>query len=237
MGRIAVFISLIWLFCLPHGCKAQIPYVLGIDSIAALPDTIIDGEEYIFYVEMTNASPLAFQGDSGSVKLMFLYNGIDTIEADFTVLLSPFVGAAGNATLLEVHHRFSSGGGTSLSIGINVVVVWPRLNDGIIPLQEVAQPPYSRNLFLLEPNGISEGQTVGGLTVFPNPSTGFFELNVDGRKRIEQVSLLDFSGRILQSWDSHSSGKYAVESEREGNYLVQVRFEDGQKDHQILILR
>jgi hypothetical protein len=237
MKRIAVFMSLIGLFYLPDVCTAQIPYELGIDSIAALPDTIIDGEEYTFFVEMTNASPLAFQGDSGSVKLMFLYNGTDTVEADFTILQSPFVGSAGNATLLEVHHRFSSGGGSSLSIGINVVVVWPRINDGIDPPQDVVQPPYSRNIFILEPNSIAERVSFGGFTAFPNPTTGMFNLNIEDQKRVEQVNLLDLSGRILQSWKSISSGTYEVESGLNGNYLLEVRFEDGQQGHQLLILR
>jgi hypothetical protein len=237
MKRIAVFISLIGLFCLPDVCKAQIPYELGIDSIAALPDTIIDGEEYTFYVEMTNASPLAFQGDSGSVKLMFLYNGTDTVEADSTILQSPFVGSAGNATLLEVRHRFSTGGGSTLSIGINVVVVWPRINDGINPPQEAVQPLYSRNIFILEPNGIGERKSLGGFSAFPNPTTGIFNLNVEDQKRVEQVNLLDLSGRIIHSWNSRSSGMYEVETGLKGNYVLEVRFEDGQQGHQMLILR
>ena len=237
MGRITVFFGLLGLLWLPQESKAQIPYVLGIDSIAALPDTIIDGQEYTFFVEMTNASPLAFQGDSGSIKLMFLYNGTDTVEADSTILQSPFVGSAGNATLLEVHHRFSSGGGSSLSIGINVVVVWPRINDGIDPPQEVEQPPYSRNVFILEPNSILERRSYGGFTAFPNPTTGMFNLNVEDQKRVEQVNLLDLSGRILQSWNSQSSRTYEVESRLNGNYLLEVHFEDGQQGHQLLILR
>jgi hypothetical protein len=237
MGRIAVFFGLLVLLCLPQVSKAQIPYVLGIDSIAALPDTIIDGEEYTFFVEMTNASPLAFQGDSGSVNLMLQFNGSDSIAADSTKLLSPFVGSAGNATLLEVRHRFSSGGGSGLSIGINVVVVWPRINDGINPPQEILQPPYSRNIFLLEPNGIEERRSLGGFTAFPNPSAGLFELKVENQKRVEQVNLLDLSGRILQSWNSRSSVMYEVERGLKGNYLLEVRFEDGQKGHQLLILR
>lgn len=237
MGRFAVFFGLIGLLCLPQETKAQIPYVLGIDSIAALPDTIIDGEEYTFFVEMTNASPLAFQGDSGSVKLMLLYNGTDTIEADSTILQSPFVGSAGNASLLEVHHRFSSGGGTTLSIGINVVVVWPRINDGIDPLQEIVQPPYSRNIFILEPNSIPERRSLDGFSAFPNPSAGIFNLNIEDQKRVEQVNLLDLSGRVLQSWNGQQTSKYEIEGGLNGNYLLEVRFEDGQQGHQLLILR
>lgn len=232
-----MFIGLGWLFCLPKMCNAQIPYVLGIDSIAALPDTIIDGVEYTFFVEMTNESPLAFQGDSGSVNLMIAANGTDTVTADSTALLSPFVGSAGSATLLEVQHRFSTGGGSGLSIGINVVVVWPRLNDGINPPQEVVEPPYTRTIFILEPNSVPERKSVSGFSVFPNPSAGLFDLKIEGQKHVDQIDLLDLSGRIVQSWNSQNSGTYEVQASLKGNYLLNVLFEDGQQGHQMLILR
>lgn len=236
MGRSIVFLALLaWSF-LPEKANAQIPYVLGIDSIAGLPDTLIDGEEYTFYVEMTNGSPLAFQGDSGSVKLMFEYNGTDTVEADSTVLQSMLVAPAGN-TLLQVQHRFSSGGGSSLGIGINVVVVWPRINDGINPPQEVEQPPYTRNIVLIEPNSIHEGKAKSSFNLFPNPSTGTFALSIHKDRKVQEVRLIDLSGRMLKTWTSNFTSRMNLDSPLTGNYIVEVRFEDGSVDRELLVLR
>ncbi len=237
MGRIILLISLLGLFFLPKIGRTQVPYVLGIDSIAGLPDTIINGQEYTFYVEMTNASPLVFQGDSEAVKLVFLYNGTDTIEADNTTLMSPFVAGAGTASLLEVRHAFTTDGGTSLGIGINVVVVWPRLNDGIDPPQEMAQPPYSRNLFLIEPNSVTEYRSSSSFSTFPNPSFGQFQVSVSGQQKIDLIRLLDLSGRVMQYWQSDDINTLKVNTELNGNFLLEVRFKDGSTGHQLLILR
>ena len=236
MGRSVVFLGFIAMFCLPGRVVAQIPYVLGIDSIAGLPDTLIDGEEYTFYVEMTNASPLAFQGDSNAVKLMLEYNGVDVVEADSTTMQSALVAPAGN-TLLQVSHRFSSGGGSTLGIGINVVVVWPRINDGIDPPQEIEEPPYSRTIWLLEPNSILESKAKSSFKLFPNPSTGTFALTVQKDRRVQEVRLIDLSGRMLKTWTSDFTSIMNLESALTGNFIIEVRFEDGSVGRELLVLR
>ena len=235
MGRSVVFLGLLAMFFLPEKVVAQIPYVLGIDSIAGLPDTLIDGEEYTFYVEMTNSSPLAFQGDSGSVKLMLEYNGADVVEADSTTLQSALVAPAGNS-LLQVRHRFSTGGGSTLSIGINVVVVWPRINDGIDPPQEIDNPD-TMNIVLIEPNSIHEGKAKNSFKLFPNPSTGTFALSVEKDKKVQEVRLIDLSGRMLKTWTSDFTSRVNLESALTGNYIVEVCFKDGSVDRELLVLR
>ena len=235
MGRSVVLLALFALLFTSEKVGAQIPYVLGIDSIAGLPDTLIDGEEYTFYVEMTNSSPLAFQGDSGSVKLMLEYNGSDVVEADSTILQSALVAPAGNS-LLEVHHRFSSGGGSTLSIGINVVVVWPRINDGIYPPQEIDEPD-TMGIVLIEPNSIRDHRNLEGFKVYPNPTTGLFDIAVNGQRPIQSVQLIDLSGRVQLSWGSGIQSSFEVNSRYKGNYVLKVLFEDGTQGHQLIILR
>jgi hypothetical protein len=229
MKRILIIIGFIGAVLSGNTTKAQ-TYQIGIDSLFGLPDTIVDGEEYTFFVVIGNYTPLAYQGD---INVGFTYNGGDSLLADSTSFAAlPFLANDGslNAT---VKHRFETGGPSTLSIGINVVVVWPRLGSGNEPPQEILQP-YEQTLFIVEPNSV-RAPDPNHFSVYPNPSAGIFELNAKAERRIEQVRLIGLSGRILQTWNSIGSS-YAVNDGLKGNFILEVMYEDGQFGRQLFVL-
>lgn len=216
------------IFCSQQAVAQQ--YQIGIDSLFGLPDTIVDGEEYTFFVVIRNYTPLAYQGD---INVGFTYNGGDSLLADSTSFAAlPFLTNDGtlNAT---VKHTFNTGGPSTLSIGINVVVVWPRLGTGNVPPQEIINQ-FEQTLFIVEPNSI-RAPDPNEFRVYPNPSAGMFELNAKMEKRIEQVRLIGLSGRILQTWYSNGSS-YEVNDGLKGNFILEVLYEDGQFGRQFFVL-
>lgn len=205
-------------------------YQIGIDSLFGLPDTIVDGQEYTFFAVIRNHTPLAYQGD---INIGFTYNGGDSLLADSTSFAAlPFLVNDGTLNV-TVKHTFNTGGPSTLSIGINVVVVWPRLGTGNVPPQEIVNQ-YEQTLFIVEPNSIRKPDP-DQFRVYPNPSAGVFELNGNYEKRIEQVRLIGLSGRTLQTWNSTGSS-YEVQDGLKGNFILEVMYEDGQFGRQLFVL-
>lgn len=205
-------------------------YQIGIDSLFGLPDTIVSGEEYTFFGVIRNYTPLAYQGD---VNIGFTYNGGDSLLADSTAVAGAALVGSNGTTNVTVKHTFNAGGPSTLSIGINVVVVWPRLGTGNVPPQEIVNQ-YEQTLFIVEPNSI-RAPNPNEFRVYPNPSAGMFELNAKIEKRIEQVRLIGLSGRILQTWYSNGSS-YEVNDGLKGNFILEVMYEDGQFGRQLFVL-
>ncbi len=175
--------------------KAQQTYFLNVDSIIGIPDTIYDGSTVTFSMVFSNVSNLGFQG---SVDTWIQVQGTaDSIQADSTTWDNAFIQAQ-SQTMVSVTHLFTSDG-NNLSIGDNVVVVWPRISSGpVFPPQEVINKG-TASFFLAEPLGInpvndSKKET---LRLFPNPSSSLIELRLPTNETLQSVQITDVTGRIV----------------------------------------
>jgi len=175
--------------------KAQQTYFLNVDSIIGIPDTIYDGSTVTFSMVFSNVSNLGFQG---AVDTWIQVQGTaDSIQADSTTWDNAFVQAQ-SQTMVSVTHLFTSDGNT-LSIGDNVVVVWPRISSGpVFPPQEVINKGMA-SFYLAEP--LSVNSTIGSkketLRLFPNPSISLIELRLPTNETLQSVQITDVTGRIV----------------------------------------
>lgn len=204
---------------LQTGVKAQVAYELVIDTIVGLPDTVVDGQNVTFWLTVSTSTPLFYQGNI-YVELEYAgsMHAVDTSSAS-----AMFLGLNSPSTI-QATHRFSTD--DNLSIGDNVVVVWPRIGDGITPPQSVPDP-YSKTITLIEPMGVLDhgaSKQRHGL-VYPNPSSRAFTIKLSAIEQLNSVRLQDMQGRVV--WNATSGLNHDVSVLPKGIYLVQVSMADG----------
>lgn len=209
-----IFISLLSL----NQTQAQVTYEIQIDSLVGLPDTITDGETVTFYMQISLNSPLIYQGN---IFLELEYGG-NFYQLD-TTYSQNFINP-NFPSQLQATHLFSTN--DDLSIGDNVVVVWPRIGDGTTPLQTVANP-YTTTITLREPNGIGETgpRRIVKSFIRPNPAITNIEFRVSPEVRIYRSILYDLTGKILA--ESGREKQLDVSRLPAGIYFVDVLTEEG----------
>lgn len=196
---------------------AQTPYILQIDSIVGLPDTVVDGQEVTFFVTVSMNSPLFYQGD---VFVELEYGG-SFHAVDSSMSVNSFLGP--NApNIVQAMHRLSTD--DDLNIGDNVVVVWPRIGDGTSPPQEVLNP-YETVITLIEPSGIDETPGKRRPLFHPNPAGNTIHLATDLVSSSFQISIFDMQGRSVVS--TVRSANLDVSEIPIGVYLIQIENRDG----------
>lgn len=209
-----IFTSLLSL----NQARSQVTYEIQIDSLVGLPDTITDGETVTFYMQISLNSPLIYQGN---IYLELEYGG-NFYQVDTTIsqnFLNPNF-----PSQLQATHYFSTN--DDLSIGDNVVVVWPRIGDGITPLQTVANP-YETTITLREPNGIGENgpQRIVEPFIRPNPAVANIEFGLKPDVQISRSVLYDLTGKILAQTGREK--QLDISRLPAGIYFVDVLTEEG----------
>lgn len=220
MKSILKFVAVLLAGCfMTSQSQAQNVYEMEVDSIAGLPATIVDGDTATFYLIVSMNSALFYQGN---VFVELEYNG-SFYEVDMTEAVNGFLGPNSPNTI-QVQHRFSTE--DDLGIGDNVVVVWPRIGDGVVPEQEVVNP-YTTTVTLVEPNGILDkpnGRTVQSF-ISPNPAITGIQYNLEKTIQIQQSVLYDLTGKELLRASATST--MDVSGLPNGIYFVDVITEDG----------
>ena len=212
------FLLLLVAFTCQNKLKAQ-TFELEIDSLVGIPDTVFNGEDVSFYMLVSMNSPLFYQGN---IFVELEYGG-DFYEVDSTTVASQALSPNG-PNYIQVHHRFSTD--NDLNIGDNVVVVWPRIGDGVSPSQTVVNP-YTTVVTLTEPNGIqnvSSDRTFQSV-VYPNPAQNSVRIRLDDKVQIESVIVYDLSGKVLIR--ESQSKRLDVSRLSTGLYLVDVVTQQG----------
>jgi hypothetical protein len=195
-------------------------YQLQIDSIVGIPDTVYDGQEINFFMIISMTSPLFYQGD---IFVELEYNGafypVDSaIVANATSSLSP------NApNTIQVMHRLSTD--DDLNIGDNVVVVWPRIGDGVNPTQ-VVNNPETVIITLVEPNGVDENvRPTQRKMVYPNPAQTTIHFIDEFLLETNEITIHDAFGRIVKK--TSSTSKIDVSDLPHGLYFVRAEMRNG----------
>lgn len=207
-------------FLATDSARAQ-TYELQIDSLVGIPNEIVDGDTITFYMIVSMNSPLFYQGD---IFVELQYGGT-FYEVDQTdVAAGPFL-SPNTPNTIQVTHRVSTD--DDLSIGDNVVVVWPRIGDGINnPPQEVVNPQ-SVTLTIVEPNNIQEGpRRIRKSFVSPNPAATEIKYQLAQSEKILQSVIYDVSGRQI----TYGAGisRIDISALHSGIYFIDVITEDGQ---------
>ncbi len=197
--------------------SAQTPYILQIDSIVGLPDTIVDGDEITFFMTVSMTSPLFYQGD---VFVELEYGG-SLHAVDTSMAVNNFLGPNVPNTV-QASHRLSTD--DDLNIGDNVVVVWPRIGDGTSPPQEVSNP-YETIITIIEPSGIDENTPKRTPMFHPNPANNTIQLASYLIGSSITISVFDMQGRSVIS--NVNSDRMDVSQIPVGVYLIQIDGNDG----------
>lgn len=217
-------------FCLSLGLTTSTSngqtYVLEVDSVVALPDTVVDGTTVTFYMMVSQTgTPLFYQGN---IYVEFEYGG-NFYEADSTTS-SGFISAS-TPNQLQVTHRFSTD--DNLSIGDNVVVVWPRIGDGSDPPQMAV--PYHTIITLIEPNGVHEVEKESNPFIYPNPTSEFIYLEDRMKDHVISLRINDQLGRTVLK--SSKTNQLDVSQLTNGMYFLTVELLDGSLRSQRLVVR
>lgn len=194
-------------------------YQLHIDSLVGIPQTVVDGDSISFYMIVSMNTPLFYQGD---LFVEFEYGG-NFYRADSTIWQNTFLGPNSPNTV-QVHHRISTE--NDLSIGDNVVVVWPRIGDGVNPPQEVDNPE-TVTIHIVEPNSVEENSSrrIQRSFISPNPAISSINFSLDADIKVQRSILYDLTGKIL----SEVRGEKQLDVSRlpAGIYFVDVLTEKG----------
>jgi hypothetical protein len=215
---VRIFLAAVLCFCALNEVKAQ-TYELQIDSIVGLPDTIADGDTASFFIQISMNSPLFYQGE---VYLELEYGG-SFYRVDTTIsqsFLSP-----NTPNTVQALHRFSTE--DDLGIGDNVVVVWPRIGDGINNPPQNVLNPYTTVVTLVEPNGINEqsGARTFRSFLLPNPASTGIEIRLAENEKIAYSRLYDLTGQLLS--EGGNERRFDISHLPLGLYFVDVLTEDG----------
>lgn len=199
--------------------KAQ-SYELEIDSLIGIPDQVVNGDTVSFYMIVSLNSPLFYSGD---VFVEIEYGG-NFYEIDEITLTNPNgVLSPSSPNYIQAQHRFSTD--DDLSIGDNVVVVWPRIGDGITPPQTVVNP-YTTIVTLVEPNSIQDVPSREFKSVlYPNPAKNIVRIKLENSERLLNASVYDLSGKLMTQINNLQ--QFDVSGFAPGLYFVDVVLENG----------
>jgi len=169
---------------------------------------------------ISTTTPLFYQGNFYA-ELEYAGN---FFAADTSIVPpSAFLGPNSPVTI-QATHRFSTE--DNLSIGDNVVVVWPRLGNDSVPNQEVTNP-YTTTITLIEPNGIKEEKNgrIRRSFLFPNPAEQRVSFNLNIAQQVRNTVVYDIAGReILRTLNTNDLD---ISGFRNGIYVVEVQTKNG----------
>lgn len=200
--------------------RAQVVYELSLDSVVGFPDTVQVGGQLQFGYMVSNLGPLAYQGN---VELVMsnAQLGDTVVLAQVSgngLVFSPGFPATGSVNALVVQ-------GDGLSIGGNVVVVWPRLEPG------PSTPPFevygamTRNIEVLPPNSVGESSRPD-VRIALQMVSGMATVIVHDKVPVQSISLYDMSGReVFRSNDGRD--QFEFRSPVSGIYVLNLRLRDG----------
>lgn len=198
----------------------QVVYYIGLDSATVLPDTVQIGGQLQFTTTVYNYGPLIFQG-TVRIEMSNAQLG-DTV----TLATLPETGASvfspNQPLLTSVNYSVTPN--NALGIGGNVVVVWPRLDNG------PATPPFevvgsiTKNIFVLPPNSVPEHENT--LKFHINSTAGINTLVVAEPEKVAKVSLIDLMGRTCFEQLAKQS-RIELPNLNTGIYLLQIAQVDG----------
>ena len=222
MNRFLMMLVFTWAISLGvRSAHAQTFYEIQIDSIIAFPETVQDGETVSFYITVSvQNTPLWYQGN---VYLELEYAGnfylVDSVVMPQSIVLSPSYPYPIHAT-----HRFSSD--DDLMIGDNVVVVWPRIGNGVEPEQTVLNP-YETIVTLVEPNGIGaeDSKRIQRSFITPNPAITSIAISLKPDIKIERSIVYDLTGKVLA--EGEQERQMDISYLPAGIYFVDVLTERG----------
>ena len=193
-------------------------YELNIDSIVGIPDTIQNGQEVTFYMVVSMNSPLFYQGD---IFIELEYGG-QLYEVDTSMNANGFL-SPNSPNTIQATHIFTTD--NDLNIGDNVVVVWPRIGDGVDPPQ-VVNNPETVIITLVEPNGIDENiRPTQRKMVYPNPAQTTIHFRDEFLLETNEVTIHDAFGRIVKK--TSSASKIDISDLPRGLYFIRAEMGSG----------
>ena len=211
-----ILLSVLVVYLFTQQVRAQ-TYELQIDSIVGIPDTISNGGQVTFYMMLSANSPLFYQGEF----FIELEYGGQFYQADSTMAANTFIGTNAPNTL-QVTHVFTTD--NDLSIGDNVVVVWPRIGNGINPPQEVLNPK-TVVITLVEPNGVRELMKERKRIFYPNPASSTLHLMDELKNEIKQISIYEALGKHVET--SRGITPIDVSNLPTGMYFIHAETQSG----------
>ena len=204
-------------FLVSYQAQSQ-SYQLQIDSLVGIPDTVFNGQEITFYMVVSMNSPLFYQGE---IFVELEYNG-GFYPVDTTIVANASLSPNAPNTI-QAMHRLSTD--DDLNIGDNVVVVWPRIGDGVSPPQEVVNPE-TVIITLIEPTSIDENNLPSQRRiVYPNPAQTTIHFMDEFLLETNEITIHDAFGRIVKK--TSATSQIDVSDLPRGLYFVRAEMRSG----------
>ena len=198
----------------------QVVYYIGLDTAAVLPDTVQIGGQLQFSASVYNYGPLNFQGN--------VHIEMSNAQLGDTVTLATLTQSGGTVFSpnqpLQAIVNYTVTPNNALGIGGNVVVVWPRLDNG------PATPPFevvgsiTKNIFVLPPNSVHERENM--LKFHIHSIAGISTLMVGQPEKLAKVAVIDQMGRTCFEQRS-SNDRIELPTLATGVYLLNLTQTDG----------
>lgn len=176
-------------------------------SVINFPDTAHVNQTYSFQFIVTNV-------DSGS------FNGAVTIKFKVDTFQNTFgVNQTGNLVPFDTFSvavdNFTFDPNAQFRTGDNVVVVWPSVNNA------VAGDSLFLNVFIPDPNSITENELGSNVLIFPNPAKNVLTVGFNSPENaVEQVRIHTINGQLLIN--HVGTGPVDVSQLPRGVYLLEV---------------
>ncbi|MFP5471293.1 MAG: T9SS type A sorting domain-containing protein [Bacteroidia bacterium] len=151
-------------------------------------------------------------------------------------------------------HTFTSG--TTDSDGNTVLRTSPTLDVTGEPLAanqnyniyvlNMAKTPHATenslsspsNTFTITSVGVYENTKVNEVSVYPVPNNGSFKIKLNPSNTIEQIHLLDITGKLVEDLtDKKSSSLIELSGVQSGAYILNVKSKTGNKSYKVNVLR
>ncbi|MFN3343531.1 MAG: T9SS type A sorting domain-containing protein [Flavobacteriales bacterium] len=128
----------------------------------------------------------------------------------------------GNDTMLVVHTIDSA----AYRAGGNTIVIWPTPPTG------TTVDTLYKQTYVIVFNDLSELSS-DAILIYPNPSSE--QLYIQAHSVVEQVSIFDLNGRLIQT-NSHNS-VIAIQHLHNGTYLLQIELTNGEQRFSKIVIQ
>lgn len=72
--------------------------------------------------------------------------------------------------------------------------------------------------------------------IFPNPVSSDGIININGIEDVDQIQLIDLSGRIVQQWNLNNN-QLILDSQNPGTYVLVIYTNDGHRSHNKIVIQ
>lgn len=214
------------LLCCSKVQSQTVVFTVSYDSITVVQPGVVNfGDSVNFTFTVGNIGTVPF---NGSLLIMRRKDSTLTYQIDsITGVNIPVNGTIPVFTQDSVSSARYDG-------GINILVIWPTATMPGVAITTI--DTVRGDVWVNTSTAAGEGSLSKGTTLYPNPATNAFRLDLgDPNKVPTQLVLLNAQGEIVRQW-SDPNQRFDVSDLPTGMYYLQVHYSNGMTEHKPFIV-